>query len=1131
MHLAVAAAVATATAVLTGALIVGDSVRGSLRDLTFQRLGRIDRALTAPRLFRQELATEIASEPGFEEHFREALPALVLQGSATARVEDATRRASNLSLYGVSQQFWNIGRVDPRSDPSGQGVWLTQQIADDLRATAGDEVVIHLPLKSEVPADSPLGEKVDTLASRRVQVAGVLPDRGLARFGLQPSQRPPRAIFAPLDVLAEAIEQPGRANSLLITSDSVTSATGESANEWLAANFHPKLADYGLAVEMVDPVAGSELGAVQISADGLVLPPQVIAAAEQAFGDSRLQPINTYLANTIAIGDRSIAYSTVSGVDSTEALGPLLDAEGKAIPIAPTQVVLNSWAARQLQAKLGDTVTLRFYEPESTHGALREREPPLELTLIAIAELADASGGATRAADPSLTPQLEGVTDQQSISDWDLPFELTEPITQADEDYWDEYRTTPKAFVSFQIARDTWRTRWGAVSLLRLPATNEMTASSVAAQLRKAIDPADLGFAIQPVKAQGLAAASGTTPFGGLFLGFSMFLIASAIMLLFLLFRLGVEGRAQEIGLLTAIGYSHQRTRRLLAIEAMCVAVVGAVAGALLGVFYAWAMVAALKTLWVAAIAAPFLDVHIGPWSLPVGFLLGLAAAGAATMWTLRSVLTQSPRALLAGAVEEAVQESNPLARKSRSRRWPVSEVLLGAAVLAGALGSTQSGQAQAGAFFAVGALVLAGLLGLVHRRWRSMAASRSQAASPSLARMAMANLSRQPGRSTLTMGLVASATFLLLAIGAFRLTPTDQGTGGYEWYAESAVPIHYDLGSEGGQLELGFRDDEMDQLAGYEVESLRVHGGEDASCLNLYHTMQPRVVGIRNPERVLADFGWAAKAETESGAPNLDALAEGAPLGNDENGRAITPVVLDLATAMYSLHLSGSVGDQLVIRDSDDQSVTLEVVGLLQNSILQGDLLIGDANFRKLFPAESGSRLFLIRDKAEQTLETDESLEAMLENRLSDFGFSVTSADQRLSSFLAVQNTYLSTFQSLGGLGLLLGTIGLAVVQLRNVLERRGELALMQAIGFRRHRLVLLVLLENAALLAGGLLMGSVAAALALLPQLATFQTSLPWQTMLALVIVVIVVGLVATWLATRQTLRQPILPALRGD
>jgi ABC-type antimicrobial peptide transport system permease subunit len=155
----------------------------------------------------------------------------------------------------------------------------------------------------------------------------------------------------------------------------------------------------------------------------------------------------------------------------------------------------------------------------------------------------------------------------------------------------------------------------------------------------------------------------------------------------------------------------------------------------------------------------------------------------------------------------------------------------------------------------------------------------------------------------------------------------------------------------------------------------------------------------------------------------------------------------------------------------------------------------------------------------------------ATLESTLADFGFDAVAAREQLAAFLAVQNTYLSTFQSLGALGLLLGTIGLAAVQLRSVLERRGELALLRAAGFRHSRLTRMIISENAVLLLGGLGVGCVAAIIALIPQWVPRDAAVPWLTLAALLATIAAVGLLAGWLATRSALRAPILPALRGD
>ena len=188
--------------------------------------------------------------------------------------------------------------------------------------------------------------------------------------------------------------------------------------------------------------------------------------------------------------------STITGVDSTAELGPLLDEAGQPIILADDEIVLNRWAADDLQAKVGDEVKVTFYLPESTHGRLKEHQPPPVFKLKAIAELKDKDRRPTAAADPKLTPEMPGVTDQKSISDWDLPFELVEKVRPEDEKYWDAYRTTPKAFVSLATAKRLWASRWGTISLLRLPAGD---AADAAKRLAAAIDPAAMGVAVLPV--------------------------------------------------------------------------------------------------------------------------------------------------------------------------------------------------------------------------------------------------------------------------------------------------------------------------------------------------------------------------------------------------------------------------------------------------------------------------------------------------------------------------------------------------------------------------------------------------------------------------------------------------------
>jgi ABC-type antimicrobial peptide transport system permease subunit len=198
-----------------------------------------------------------------------------------------------------------------------------------------------------------------------------------------------------------------------------------------------------------------------------------------------------------------------------------------------------------------------------------------------------------------------------------------------------------------------------------------------------------------------------------------------------------------------------------------------------------------------------------------------------------------------------------------------------------------------------------------------------------------------------------------------------------------------------------------------------------------------------------------------------------------------------------------------------------------LANSILQGSLLISEDEFIKRFPGESGYRMFLI-DAPSNNLA---AVSATLSRALQDVGLELTPAPQRLAAFNAVQNTYLKTFQVLGGLGLLLGSAGLGVVVLRNVLERRGELALLQAVGFRRRALQWLVLSEHGGLLGLGLGIGVVAALVAILPVLLAPGAQVHYLSLAGTLAAVFVSGLGWTWLATWLALRGELLKALRNE
>ncbi|MCE9603899.1 MAG: ABC transporter permease [Planctomycetia bacterium] len=1125
MHLAVALGIAVTTAVLTGALLVGDSMRGSLRERALTRLGGIDELLVTDKFFRVELAAETTRA---QSEFV-CRPAIVLEGSVTQ--PDTKARAAGVTFLGLTDD-WLADDV----------VYVNQTLADELNVKVGDEVILRLPAAREVPTESPLGRKNENVANSSRLKIGALPPPALplADLTLRPNQQTPKNLFVSIKVLQKTVGKPQYANAIFATAAPAAApgATPGAAldqrilaqqNVTLNAAFHPQLADYGLAWKLAKP------GYFSLTSDRMLFDPALEKAVLETYKEFQPQQVFTYLANTIAAGSKQIPYSTIAALDmrDTPTLGPFRTQDGTPIEsIADDEIVLSRWAAEDLGVVPGAQIRIAYFKPESTHGDVEEAEAKFKLKAIVDLRPND---------DPfltaDLTPELPGVTDQLKMGDWDPPFPYDgKRVRDKDEKYWDDYRATPKAFVSQATGRRLWAGRFGDMTSLRIAPQPGVTLASLMAMFHP--NPASVGFAFQPIKLRALEASSGTTPFEGLFIGFSFFIIAAALMLTSLLFRLGVEQRAAEVGLLLAVGLDARHVQRLLLREGALVAALGAALGLALGVGYAALMLAGLRTLWLDAVTVPFLTLFITPRSLLIGYATGVLVSLATIGWSLRSLRKRSIRRLLAGQAAESDLSSFGPAGASRSRKGLILQWgSVALAIVAAVAASRLTDEAQAGAFFGSAALVLTALLTFLRRRLS--AARFGSLITPGPGRvviLALRNAGRNPGRSTLTIGLVASAAFLIVAVSAFRLTPPStfveksSGTGGFALVAQSDLPILPDMNTDDGRLDLNFSQAGRKVLDGTQVYPFRFRPGDDASCLNLYQTTQPRILGAGEAFVERGGFSWASSAASGEAERANPWLLLRKPIVDDpqttEDESQEIPVVLDQATAIYSLHLSG-VGAKFNAVDAQSRGVRLRVVGLLRNSVLQGSLVIHEKPFERSFPEVSGYRFFLVAATPEQA----SAVATTLESTLSDYGFDVERSERLLAGFLAVQNTYLSTFQSLGGLGLLLGTFGLAVVQLRNVLERRGELALLRAVGLSKSFLSRLVFWENIALLVGGLGCGVVAAATAVLPHALLGGASVPWVGLAATLGTVLVVGLATGWIVVRSVLKRPLLSALRGE
>ncbi|MEJ2085723.1 MAG: ABC transporter permease [Acidobacteriota bacterium] len=388
--------------------------------------------------------------------------------------------------------------------------------------------------------------------------------------------------------------------------------------------------------------------------------------------------------------------------------------------------------------------------------------------------------------------------------------------------------------------------------------------------------------------------------------------------------------------------------------------------------------------------------------------------------------------------------------------------------------------------------------------------------------RLAARNSARHPGRSLLSVALVASASFVLVSVTANRKQPhagsleLDSGIGGLNLMAESevAVPVRLSTYLDDKNLALGGVETNSDPYG--EIFSLRLLPGEDTSCLNLYQPEKPRILGV--PEEFFARGGYRFRSMVRE-VPNPWTLLD----MQFEDGAI--PAIGDYNSVMWILHLG--LGKDLMMHDEKGNEIRLRIVALLEGSIFQSELLVSEKRFVDHFPHRAGYGFFLA------SVPPDALSQAMdqVENALAPYGVDAGSSIERLAAFQEVENMYLTTFEALGGLGLILGTLGLGVVLLRNVIERRGELATLRAFGFLRRRLIAMVIAENAFLLMVGLGIGALSGLIAVAPHLATGQIRVPWQSLGIVMATVFGVGLLASVGAVLSSLRIPLLPALKAE
>ena len=1069
-HLLIILGAAISSMVITGTLIVGDSIRFSLEKSTELRIGKAAFSFSGnDRFFRSALADDLRGKLSVD-----IAPLLQLKGIASA--QGGKFKLNNIQVLGIDENFSSMIPSETEFNlPAENEAFISENLSQRLQLKIGESFLLRVEKASQVPKNAPFVSSEENYVSLRLKVGDVLNSDKLGRFNLNISQTAPFNVFLPISYLNKKMGWTGKSNRILFSGEiNVDQQDIQQAidNSW-------KLEDMALGVFQVNNGEDLEIRSERIFMDSILT--KHVKKLEP-----KSKEILTYMANTIEKESRATPYSFISG-------GPF-----SKTPLHKNEIIINSWIADDLNATIGDSIDVSYY----SIGPLRKLKE--EHQWFIIKDIVPIEG---IYAEKDLMPNLPGLSDAGSCREWEagVPISL-DAIRDKDEDYWNEYRGTPKAFVSYEAGKLLWQNRFGICTAIRLP-NNTLNLEMLETDLSKNLSPTDIGFTLKSIREEGLTAARGGVDFSQLFMGLSFFLLIAGLILLSLLFSLHLEKRINEIGTLKALGYPSSVIKTFILFEGFIIAIPGIILGGLLAVFYNKLIFYALNTVWYKIVLTSVLQEKIKLTSILIGMIIAMVLVGI-NIWfnTVKRLKASS------SDLQRRLSSTNKIKHNSLYKIIGILCFIFSIMLLA--YDSIAGSNLNTGIFFTAGTLLLIAILLLLAHKIKSKPTSPSK--SFDSFSLIQKNINRNGSRSLRIVILFALGTFVVISTGLNKkdlysnASMPSNGTGGFSYYMETTLPILNDLNDPGIQAEQGI-DVPLNFV------QLRKSEGDDASCLNLNRVTSPRILGIPS-DQLDGRFSFVKYTE------DLSIENPWASLKNELPGQVI-PAILDQTVILWGL--GKEVGDTLIYKNELGQEMKLKIIGGLANSIFQGNVLIDETLFLKHFPSSSGTHVFLVDNMTEEGENTEKIISQAFRNE----GIELSTTADRLAMFNQVENTYLSIFLLLGGLAMILGTIGLGISLARNILDRGKEIGVFRAVGYQKRTIFSIISIEHLILLVIGTSVGATTAFIATLPSFVSGIIQNSWQTAVIILFTIILNGIVWVWLITRSYLKKNLLVSLRSE
>lgn len=1062
--------IALLSAVITGSLLTGRSVKESLKKSSSERLGNTGILISSGiRYFDPELGKRMKDSAG-------VICAGILEMNGYCQALNSQRTVFNSHIYGINKDFFNFQGSDTIDIKPGE-VAINKRLADYIGIKPGEDLIIRFKEISDIPSDAPFATGGSAVKSVVMRVAAILEPADNGSFSLSISQITPMNIFINLSDLEDIQAGPLKINRLLIKrkSDKSLSAVSEILKHYL------KPADIGLRIRMVKKTRENEL-----ISDRIFIDESTIKEIRALLPSSA--PVITYLGNRFESGAKSTPYSFVSALPSS--LYPEI-ASGNGI-------IINSWMAEDLSLVKGDTLQMYWYSPDSLNHLIEK------MSHFIINSIVDIKGIWS---DSLLMPVFPGISGKESCSDWDagVPIKMNE-IRTKDEDYWNKHRGTPKAFISYEKGRELWGNNFGPATSIRFP--EGVTGIEIKDRLAGSLDPDISGFNITDLSEESVKAANESVDFGTLFLSLGFFLILASMVLLSFAASLYFDSKIRHINTLFALGFKNNRIAQLLLLETGLTALTGCISGAFIGFLVNIFITKALNTVWNGAVQTDTLDAYFNLLTIFSGFLL--------TFLTIMLFMLIKVKRYLK-ALNQSGKQIYKTPSAFRNLVLLLTSILVTITLL---VLSVFSKDQQPIYSFATGTVFLFSVV-LLWRQYFIGSFTNKSAGLKEKKKLAQLYYSFTPSNAITPVLFIAAGIFTVFITSANRMNNNEKemkrsgGTGGYLLWCENAIPVKEDLNTYSGRKSLGLDNDLISQMNFVQIKR---SSGNDASCLNLNHIKVPPLLGV-DPDDFIVKKSFSFS--TVITAKNIKNPWEYLNLPAENN---TIYGIADQTVLEWGLKVKP--GDTLVLRSENGRPLNIIIAAGLQTSVFQGNVLIGKKNFTKYYPSVAGSSVLLVDGNITLT----ELYKSTLNDRLANYGSDIEKTTDRLASFYRVTNTYLSVFGLFGALGMIIGVAGLGFVLLRNYNKRKPEFALMLATGFSLKKIRRMILSEQMLILLAGVSTGILSALVATWPSLRN-KPDIPWIFLTLMILSILLTGIFVLLISLRSITDNSLIDSLKKE